>query len=61
MQTRVIAGPIAVLVAVAAFPLTNLGGLFLGSLFGAVGARWPRRGRRARRSPLRSWWPERTG
>ncbi|SES16614.1 DUF6114 domain-containing protein [Actinokineospora terrae] len=35
--TRVIAGLIAVLVSVAAFPLTNLGGFFLGSLLGILG------------------------
>ncbi|MBM7775186.1 ABC-type uncharacterized transport system permease subunit [Actinokineospora baliensis] len=36
-QTRVIAGLIAVLVSVAAFPLTNLGGFFIGSLSGILG------------------------
>lgn len=36
-QTRVIAGIIAVLVALAAFPLSNLGGLFVGSVLGVVG------------------------
>ena len=36
-QTRVIAGVIGVLVALAAFPLSNLGGLFAGSVLGVVG------------------------
>ncbi|PPK61460.1 DUF6114 domain-containing protein [Actinokineospora auranticolor] len=36
-QTRVIAGLITVLVSVAAFPLSNLGGLVIGSVLGIVG------------------------
>ncbi|GAA2982905.1 DUF6114 domain-containing protein [Actinokineospora diospyrosa] len=36
-HTRVIAGLITVLVSVAAFPLTNLGGFFIGSLLGILG------------------------
>ncbi|GAA3050601.1 DUF6114 domain-containing protein [Actinokineospora globicatena] len=36
-QTRVVVGLIAVLVSVAAFPLTNLGGFFIGSLLGVLG------------------------
>ncbi|GAA4291206.1 DUF6114 domain-containing protein [Actinokineospora soli] len=36
-QTRVLAGVLGVLVALGAFPLTNLGGLFVGSVLGVIG------------------------
>ena len=51
-HTRVLAGILAVLVSLGAFPLTNLGGLFIGSILGviggAMGASWaPRKAGKA--------------